>query len=92
MQTKNLALIPFTALVLAIIVNFLFGLSESIVFDPPYLYLVLNVTFWSIAAITTVYVSAKSYLLHGSLAVLLIGSSIMVFALSTIVVGFVLPL
>ncbi len=92
LQTKNLALIPFAALVLAIIVNFLFGLSESIVFDPPYLYLVLNVTFWSIAAIATAYVSARSYLLHGSLAVLLIGSSIMVFALSTIVVGFVLTL
>ena len=89
---KNIAIIPIATLILTMLVTLLYRLSEGIAFDPPYLYLVLNLIFWSIATSLILYISVKSFLRQQSFAVLLLSASILAFGVSLVVVGFILPI
>jgi PAS domain S-box-containing protein len=86
---KNLALIPFVLLVALIAVTIGFGFTHDFVYNPPYLLLGLNVSFYTIATIAISVISARSFLKEGSVTVLLIGCSIFIFGVPVIASGWV---
>ena len=85
MNSRNLALVPVIILVVSIFVALFFDLSELFVFNPPYLLLVLNLLFWTGATVAIAFVSAKSFLREGSLTILLLSTSIIIFGISVTV-------
>jgi PAS domain S-box-containing protein len=84
MNLRNLAAIPVAVLVMSIFVTLFFDFSDLFVLNPPYLLLSLNLIFWTMATLAITYISARSYLKDGSLTVLFLSSSIIVFGLSVI--------
>ena len=89
MNLRNLALIPVAVLVASIFVTLFFDFSDLFVLNPPYLLLSLNLGFWTLATLSISYISAISYLKEGSLTVLLLSSSIIIFGFSVIVSAWV---
>jgi PAS domain S-box-containing protein len=73
----------------SILATVIFGVSESAVFNPPYLLLILNLIFWSGATVAIAYISAKTFLHDGTLTVLLTGASIIILGVSVILSGWV---
>jgi PAS domain S-box-containing protein len=86
---RHLALVPGAVLAASIFVTLFFDFSKMFVLNPPYLLLELNLIFWAGATAAIAYVSAKSYRKDGSLTVLLLSSSIIIFGISVIVSGWV---
>ena len=80
-QIKRIATIPVVILVLSIAILYAFNISTA-VFNPPYLELALQILFVLITGLAVAVVSAISYLRSGSFNVLLLGSSLLVSALS----------
>lgn len=89
MLTQKLSPIPVVMLMVSIVATVIFGVSESVVFNPPYLLLILNLIFWTGATIAIAYISAKTFLHDGSLTVLLISVSIIILGVSVILSGWV---
>ena len=87
MQLAKLAVVPVVVLTVSIFAVLIFGFSEAVVLNPPYLLFTLNLVFWTIAAASILLISAKSFLDDGSLTVLLISTSILIFAASVIISG-----
>ncbi|MDQ1281645.1 MAG: hypothetical protein QG670_2910 [Thermoproteota archaeon] len=89
MQFLKFATIPVVLLVTLIFGVLFFDFSEAFIYNPPYLLLTFNLIFYIGATAAVIYISIKSFLKLGSLAVLLVGTSIFIFALSTISAGWV---
>ncbi len=87
MPSAKLALIPVIALLIAILVTLVFGFSNDIFFNPPYLLLSLNLIFWTTATLAISFISAKSFLKEGSAIVIINSCSIIVFGVSVIISG-----
>ena len=85
MNARNLAVVPVILLVVSIFVAVFFDLSELFIFNPPYLLLALNLLFWTGATVAIAFFSAKSFLREGSLTILLLSTSIIIFGISVIV-------
>src|SRR5512136_3117993 len=73
----------------SIVATVIFGVSESAVFNPPYLLLILDLIFWPGATAAIAYISAKTFLHDGSLTVLLTSASIIILGVSLILSGWV---
>jgi PAS domain S-box-containing protein len=89
LQIKFIALAPLVAFILTMILAVLTGSKEIAIFEPPNLYFVLNIVFWSIALAVLLLVSVRSFMLFGSIIVVLTSASILILGLSIIVIGFV---
>ena len=75
---KKLGLIPVVALTSMLAVMLGLGLRGQFVFNPPYLLLVISLTLISAVGFIVAYLSAKSYLATGSLALLLLSTAFVV--------------
>src|SRR5512136_1666916 len=73
----------------SIVATVIFGVSESAVFNPPYLLVILNLIFWTGATAAIAYISARTFLYDGSLTVLLISVSVIILGVSVILSGWV---
>ncbi len=89
MNLRYLALLPVVILTGLIFSILFFDFSGAFVINPPYLLLVLNLIFWTIGTLAIAFISVKSYLKDGSLTILLLSSSIIIFGLSVIISGWV---
>ncbi len=89
MRLSKLALVPVAVLMASVFVTLFFDFSEMFVLNPPHLLLTLNIIFWTIATAAIAYISARSYIKDGSLTVLLLSSSILIFGISVIISGWV---
>ena len=67
---KCAGLIPIVGIALALIVELALGLRGQYVFNPPFLFLALNLIFVVGVSLFAAYLSAKGYLLTGSLTLL----------------------
>ena len=75
---KHAGLIPVVAVSLLIALTLGLGLRGQYVFDPPYLILVISLTLISAVGFIVAYLSAKSYLARGSLALLFLCTAFVV--------------
>jgi PAS domain S-box-containing protein len=82
-------LLPVVTLIGLIFSILVFDFSTAFVVNPPYLLLTLNLIFWTIGTLAIAFISLKSYLKDGSLTILLLSSSIIIFGLSVIISGWV---
>ena len=89
LNSRNLALVPVAVLVASILVTSFFDFSEVLVFNPPYVLLSLNLIFWTVATAAIAVISAKSFVRDGSLTILLLSSSILIFGISVIISAWV---
>ncbi len=89
MQLSKLAIVPVVALAALILLDLSFGFSEDLVFNPPYLLLALNLAFWTTATGAILYISSKSFLRDGSFTVLLVSTSVLIFAVSVTVSAYI---
>jgi hypothetical protein len=88
---KYLGLIPIVAIALALAIELALGLRGQYVFNPLYLVLEINIVF-GIIDIALGALSAKSYLLTGSLTLLLIATSFVSVGVSAIMSGWLAAL
>jgi hypothetical protein len=75
---KHAGLIPVVVVSLLIALTLGLGLRGQYVFDPPYLLLVISLTLISAVGFIVAYLSAKSYLATGSLALLFLCTAFVV--------------
>ncbi len=80
------SVLPFVLLAAIAVVTTL-GLGHEFVFNPPYLVLILNTLFLTGTGIAVAAVSAKSFLNHGSLNVLMLGSAVLISGLVAVIAG-----
>jgi hypothetical protein len=79
---KKLGLIPIFIFIAAIATFVLFGVKGPTL-DPPYLQFILQAVFLFGACIAVAVISARAYLVSGSINILLLGSAILVSGLSS---------
>ena len=70
---KRLSILPIIFFSLTLAILFIFNLGEDLVFNPPYLLLILNTIFLTGTGIAIAIVSAKSFLKEGSNVMLILG-------------------
>ncbi len=73
-----MGLIPIAGIALALVFELALGLRGQYVFNPPYLLLAISLTLISTVGFIVAYLSAKSYLATGSLALLLLSMAFVV--------------
>ena len=86
-KLTRLIVVPAVVLALLLLVTIAFHLSGSFVFNPPYVLLILNVVFLTGTSVAVAIISAKSYLSHGSLNILLLGSAVFIAGLVATIAG-----
>jgi PAS domain S-box-containing protein len=67
-------------------------LTPTAVFEPPYLLPIANSAFLAIIPFTVAYFAGRSYVMTGSLSILLIGCALLVFGAGNLVAGWVIDL
>jgi hypothetical protein len=72
------SLIPIASVALALAIELTLGMRGQYVFNPPYLLLVISLTLISTVGFIVAYLSAKSYLVTGSLALLFLSMAFVV--------------
>ena len=88
-RSTKFALIPVAILIASILVTLFFDFSNMFVLNLPYLLLELNLIFWTVAIAAIAFISTKSFIRDGSLTILLLSSSILIFGISVIFSGWV---
>jgi PAS domain S-box-containing protein len=83
----TLSAVPAVVLTILVGITIVLHLSGSFIFNPPYVLLTLNVIFLSGTGIVVAFISASSYLNHGSLNILLLGSAVLIGALVATIAG-----
>ena len=84
---KRLSILPIIFFSLALAILFIFNLGEDIVFNPPYLLLILNTIFLTGTGIAIAIVSAKSFLKEGSNVMLILGLATTIGGLAALFAG-----
>jgi len=84
---KRLSILPIIFFSLALAILFIFNLGEDIVFNPPYLLLILNTIFLTGTGIAIAIVSAKSFLKEGSNVMLILGLATTIGGLAASIAG-----
>ena len=90
LRLRNIALVPAIVIILSIFLTLFLNLSNGIAYNPPYLFLSLNLIFFTITTIAISFISLRSFLKDGSLTVLIISCSFIIFGLSVIIAGWVI--
>jgi hypothetical protein len=89
--SRSLAPIPPSCLLVLIIVLGSIP-STGWVFEPPYLLLVLNGVFITLALCLVAFISAKGYVVGGSNILLLMGTGMLALGLTSLIAGLIRPL
>jgi hypothetical protein len=84
---KRLSLLPIVFFPAALAILFIFNLGEDLIFNPPYLLLILNTVFLTGTGIAVAAVSAKSFLKEGSNVMLILGLATTIGGLAAAIAG-----
>lgn len=87
-STKWLFIIPIFAFL--VLIPILAVLDFKGVFEPPFLLLILNGLLISLTSFVVAYISARCYLMNGSINTLLLGSGSLVFGTGSLVTGWIM--
>ena len=86
MKLEKVAIVPVVIIVVLVGLLIGFGFYHA-VFNPPYLRLILNIIFITSIGFAVAFLSARSFLRHGSLNILLIGSGLLISGLTALASG-----